>query len=359
MLRSLAAVLAVLAVVPARAETPVPVGVALVEHAPVANEIALNGSLVARRVSRLSAEIDGLVAGIDVDDGDAVAAGDVIVTLDRRMAAIARDAARARLDEARARHAESIRRHAELQALRDKRHIAETEVQAAAAMTDINAAQVRQAEAEAARAAENLARHTVHAPFDAVVRRKLVETGEWIETSTAIVELVDVAVLRLEVAVPQFYFNDVTTGSGATVRLDALPERSFAASVSRVIPVGDPASRTFRVWIDIPNENGALAPGMSARVKLRAGDDADKPSVVLPRDAVVRHPDGRATVWVVTEDDGITRAEQRDVALGRTYRQFVEVLDGGLRPGQQVVTRGNEILRPGQSVRVADGAGDI
>ena len=339
---------------PAMSESPVPVGVSTARTAEIHEEVMLNGSLIARRTSRLSTEIDGLVSEILIDDGDRLQRGAVVIRLDPRLARIDRDSASARLEEARARKRESERQHREFLKLQETRHVADTSVAAAKAQIDIDAATVKRVQAELARTVELLDRHVVYAPFDAVVSRKLVERGEWVETNTAIAELVDVGVLRLEVPVPQFYYANVNIETQVSIRLDAMPDRSFEAKVTRKIPISDAASRTFRIWIEIPNDEHLLAPGMSARVNLHiaAGDRA--PALLLPRDAVVRKPDGTANVWVIVVEDGITKAVPRLIETGRSYRDHIEIVQGDVRPGQQVVIRGNEILRPGQSVLVAE-----
>ncbi|MGR8920120.1 MAG: efflux RND transporter periplasmic adaptor subunit [Gammaproteobacteria bacterium] len=351
--RASALLLALLAAA-ASAERPVPVGVTTARTATVSEEVALHGSLVARRVSELSAEIDGLVEEVTVDDGDLVELGEVLVSLDDRLATIEQSAARARLEEARAVHAEAVRRARELEALGSTRHVAETQVAAALAQIDIEAARVEQARAELEQAGEMLRRHRVRAPFDAVVGRKLAERGEWVETNTPLLELVDVDTLRLEVAVPQFYFSQVEQGTAVEIRMDALPDRLFEARVTRKVPISDTASRTFRVRVDIPNGDRALAPGMSARVVFRLAGADTTPVLVLPRDAVVRKPDGSVSVWVIETEDGVSTARPRAIETGRAYRDHVEVVAGDVSVGDKVVVRGNEILRPGQFVRIAE-----
>jgi len=93
---------------------------------------------------------------------------------------------------------------------------------------------------------------------------------------------------------------------------------------------------------------------MSARVILQIEDDTNRTALIVPQDAVVRRPDGTATVWTIKIEDGITKAEPREIQTGRIYRNNIEVLSGDLEPGAQVVVRGNEILRPGQAVTVAE-----
>ncbi len=148
-------------------------------------------------------------------------------------------------------------------------HVAQTSVAAAKAQVDVDGALLKQTQANLERSREILSQHTVRAPFAAVVRRKLVEQGEWVESSTALLELVDIEVLRLEVPVPQAYFSAVDERTQVSIRMDAMPEQLFEAQVTRKIPIGDAASRTFRVRIDVPNQARTLAPGMSARVVLK------------------------------------------------------------------------------------------
>ncbi|MCZ6666537.1 MAG: efflux RND transporter periplasmic adaptor subunit, partial [Gammaproteobacteria bacterium] len=169
------------------AEAPVPVGVSTVKTAEIREEVTLNGSLIAHRTARLSTEIDGLVTEIRVDDGDRIERGAVVLRLDRALARIDVNVANARLEEARARKLESERRYRELLELQETRNVADTAVSAAKAQIDIAAATVKQAAAQLERVGELLRRHVVHAPFDAVVSRKLVEQGEWVETNTALV----------------------------------------------------------------------------------------------------------------------------------------------------------------------------
>jgi multidrug efflux pump subunit AcrA (membrane-fusion protein) len=77
---------------------------------------------------------------------------------------------------------------------------------------------------------------------------------------------------------------------------------------------------------------------------------------VVPRDAIIRYPDGRVIVWTLEPgDDGPVVAEQR-VETGLTFSGRVEIR-AGLAPGARVVVKGNEALQAGQPVRVAGDAG--
>jgi hypothetical protein len=116
-----------------------------------------------------------------------------------------------------------------------------------------------------------------------------------------------------------------------------------------VVPISDPSARTFlvRAWLD--NAEGRMTPGMSARASLRIGTGRE--GVVVPRDAIIRYPDGRTIVWVAAGGGEQRRVEERRVRTGIATAEAVEIREG-LEVGTEVVVRGNESLRQDQEVRV-------
>jgi membrane fusion protein (multidrug efflux system) len=338
----------------AGAEEAAPITVAVASIAPVFEEIPLTGTVTARRVSQLSSQVQGLVAEILVDDGYAVEAGDVLVRLDKVLAEIDLTSSRAALEESEARHTEAIRQRNEAADLVDKNHIASTTYEGSIAEVNINQASVKRLRAELRRQSEIVDRHTIRAPFSGVIGDKLVEVGQWVETGTALVELVEIDVLRVDVPVPQVYFTSIGIGTPVSVRFDSLPHRSFDAKVTMKIPISSPAARTFPIRIEMENAERLKTPGMSARVSVVLREDRDATALQLPRDAIVHKPDGSKTVWVINERDGLLHAKPLVVQTGRTTRGRIEILGGEENPGDRVVLHGNEILQPDQRVRIVE-----
>ncbi|MCG8324743.1 MAG: hypothetical protein MI673_04435 [Thiotrichales bacterium] len=134
---------------------------------------------------------------------------------------------------------------------------------------------------------------------------------------------------------------------------DALPDRNFEASITATVPLGIENARTFPVKIDIGNDQGILAPGMSARIHLQLNSDATTRTLLVPRDAIIRHSGGTETVWVMREQNGQLRAAPISVRSGRSSRGMVEIVAGDLKMGDRVIVRGNEILQPGQLVYIS------
>jgi multidrug efflux pump subunit AcrA (membrane-fusion protein) len=116
------------------------------------------------------------------------------------------------------------------------------------------------------------------------------------------------------------------------------------------VALGNEASRSFPLLIDLPNPDHLLAPGMSARIRVDVGD-ADVQALMVPRDAVVARSDGSRQVWRVGEEDGVLRVFPVRVEIGRAQGELLELLGGELKAGDRIVLLGNESLQPGQVVR--------
>jgi len=319
----------------------------------VAQQLRFTGTVTAERDAALSARVSGLVAAVRVEAGDRVKRGDLLLELDPALAELSLAQSRGALGEAQARRAEQERLRDDAAALVASSNISRTQALAAAAEANIAAAVVARLEAEVRREAELVARHRLVAPFDGVVRRRLVEVGEWVDTSTPVLELVSMAPVRLDVQVPQESFGAIPADGPVSVELDALPGVRFNGRVIARVPASDTASRTFLVRVVIDGANRRVIPGMSGQAVFRLPASAG--TITVPQDAVIRGSDGATRVWLVTPaDSGTGRVSARVVRLGRSQDGRVEVREG-LPADSLVVVRGNEGLREGQDVRLLPG----
>ena len=334
-------------------EKAIPVKIVKTIIAPVHEELPLTGSVTTRRLSRISPEVAGLVATLHVDEGDEVKQGDTLLELDKVLAGIDSAAARARVKEAQARLKEAVRQKDEAAELVAKKHIPATRHEATLAIVEMDTAVLERLKKELNRREEIVSRHVIKAPFDGVITQKMIEKGEWVSIDTPLLELAEINLLRVNVPVPQFYFNDLQLGTPVRLTFDAYPGRDFLAEVTMKVPMNNVSTRTFPVKIDLDNSERLLAPGMSARVIFQL-NDASELSLLLPQDAVVRKPDGSESIWVIQPGGGSLTARQVQVRTGRSYRENIEITAGEVQAGDRVVVRGNEILRPGQRVEIKE-----
>lgn len=335
-------------------ERPTPVSVVTAKTGELREEVPLTGTVASIRTVRISPKEAGYIESLRVDESNIVRKGDVILELDRQLAELEVARVQAQLNEARARQRELVRQRDEAAELVKKKHIASTAFEAAAAEVEINKAVIQRLETELQRQQVVSERHTVYAPFDGVIAEKLVEVGQWVNSNTPLFSLIELNPLRIEVSVPQFYFNRLNVNTPVSIRYDAIPDQVFTASVTAKIPVSDQIARTFPVFIKIDNTNQVVAPGMSARVTFKLTGEETVKSLLLPRDAVVQKPDGTKTVWIVADKDGAIQAQPVKVITGKNVRANVEIKSEQIAIGDRIVVKGNELLQPGQAVNVIE-----
>ena len=145
---------------------------------------------------------------------------------------------------------------------------------------------------------------------------------------------------------PQEYFTALASVHRIEVRADLAPEQALQASLLATVPVGDGATRSFLARLQVLSAGQTLLPGSSASATLSFERD-DSRVLVVPPDALLRHPDGNFSVFSILDNT----AQRHNVTLGRSSERGVEILSG-LPAGQAVVVRGNETLRDGQQVHI-------
>lgn len=347
---ALAALLLLAGLTAAQAGPVAPVELAPVERRDIVETLRLTGSLTSPYTSSLSPDFEGRLVSLAVDAGDRVKQGDILFKLDDELARLELAQATAAEHEAEADLADAKRRVVEVRKLVTEKTFPESQARSLEALVARNQAILERRRAERAYAAATLDRHVLKAPFSGVIAERGADLGERVDTDSRVLLLVAIDRLQLDLRVPQQYFQRVKAGTELSLQLDALPGQTIDARVSQVVPVSDPDARTFLVRAQVNNPAAQLTPGMSVRAVIRIG--TDRQGEVVPRDALIRYPDGRTVVWVAAVEGDRYVVEERQVKTGLTFDGKVEIIEG-LSSGERVVIRGNEALRQGQQVRIA------
>ena len=211
--------------------------------------------------------------------------------------------------------------------------------------------EIAQAEAEYRRATfvverleDELRRMTIVAPFTGFLIRKRIDVGAWLRPGDPVADLIDLDPVYVVGPVNEREASRLRNGVRARVTLDAHPDRTFAGELAQVVPQADRESRAFPVKVRVRNPEHVLKSGMFARVALEI--PGNREALHVPKDAIVRRA-GASLVFVV--DNGVARA--RPVRTGVAASGLVEILDGALTAGQEVVVVGNDTLQDGAKVR--------
>lgn len=314
------------------------------ETAPVTRDLELSGTLRSLREAQLSLAAEALVSEIYVDVGARVEQGQLLLALDSSLVAREHQRAKARVNAAQISLDEAQRLLAQAVKLRPNNHISQTEVESRKSAVTLAEAQLEQAKADADLVAERLAKHRLYAPFDGVISARWIELGQWLNRGDRVFTLVSLDQLRLDVRLPQEQLQDMNKLSSVYIKPDTDVSVEIAAKVESVVPVSD-RSRSVLVRVAATEPAEALFPGASARAVLQFEHATD--AIVVPRDAVLRNADGNYSVFVV--EQGTARVRQVELGLASRHGYLVKE---GLQAGDQVVVRGNEVLRDGESVEV-------
>jgi len=311
-------------------------------------EIRLTGTVVSQRHARLSSRTEGLVEEVMVDAGSRVEEGDLLLTLDTRIAEIELDLIRAEIETARVQLRDAEREREEVQGLIGTGAFAKSEAASREAAAQIRATELKALEVREEQQRERIERHRLVAPFSGSIARKSTESGEWVETGVTVLELVETDSLWFELQVAQEFLGAIRTVEEAELLLEAFPGSSLPAKIDVVVPVKDPVSRTFLTRLTFVDPDRLASPGMSGTAVLRSRPSRSS-HVSIPRDAVTRYPDGSAKVWVVRAEEGKQVARSIPVSPSGSLGETIEI-EAGLEGGERVVVRGNEGLSEGQAV---------
>jgi len=214
------------------------------------------------------------------------------------------------------------------------------------------AARVEEQEAILRELTEQLANHTIRAPFAGYVVVERTQVGEWLKRGDPVAELVAVDEVDVTVPVLEDYVLGLRVGEEVPVTVGAIPGRTFTGRLVAVVPRADPQARTFPVKVRLQNalEDGRLVlqPGMFAAIHLRVGEP--ERGLVVSKDALVLG--GPAPVVFIVDPETAT-VQRVPVETGIAMDGQVQV-KGQLQAGQKVVVRGNERLQPGQKVAATE-----
>lgn len=327
----------------------IPVAVDTVRQGTLVLNVEGTGQTEASDRATIAARVAGRTAALRAGEGERVSRGAGLVRLDAREYALAVRQAEADLAQAEARYREMT--------LFDER-IADAAVREERGRAARAKSGLATAEIALQRARLDLANTTVAAPFAGQVANVLVTKGEYVTAGEEMMTLVDIDPIHVEVQVVEGELRWLAESSLAVVTLPAFSDTVFEGRMVSINPVVDPATRTARVTVVVPNPDGRILPGMFARVSLEGRAFEDR--VMVPEEALIER-DNRTLVFVFQPlqdaPPGEGLAKWVYVTPGLSNGEVVELIESeGTEvpaPGSLVITGGNYTLIHDARVRVA------
>lgn len=312
------------------------------------------GTIAARSEADLGFIVAGRLAERPVEAGSTVPAGGALAVLDPEDLDANLRAAEAQVAQAEAQLEQALDAEERARALK-KRGVASSVQLESATRARIGAqSALDQARAAQAAAADRRDSTTLTAPEDGIVTATYAETGATLAASQPVLRFASSAGREVVVDMTETDLALLPEGAVFEVALSAHPDVTAHASVTRVEPLADRATRTRRVHLSLDSPPDGLRLG--ALVTLRPDIDSTG-QLSLPQSAVMQDSTGALRVWVVrSAEDGGRQVTARDIEVVSlmatpTLAQNNRVaIAAGLEPGEEVVTRGIHSLTEGQPV---------
>ena len=314
------------------------------------------GRVESARRSELAFEVPGLIQRVLREEGDAVAAGEVIAVLDTarlRARHVALEAAR---DRARADLELSQLTADRLEILEREDVISPQRWDEARKLRDAKRAELRRLESEIATIDVDLDKSLLQAPFSGEIARRYADEGSVLQAGAPVVRLFETTRLEVRVGVAKADANAIAIGSEQVLRVSA---SDLAAQVRSVLPERGRETRAVEVVLSLSGDTAGLRDGDLAELEIRSPVTAS--GVWLPMSAL---SEGVRGLWSCYVAEPLAREAMpaADAATHRLARRHLEVLHeesdrvfvrGTLRDQERVVVEGVQRLVPGQLVRIA------
>ncbi|WP_235263818.1 efflux RND transporter periplasmic adaptor subunit [Nitrincola sp. A-D6] len=208
---------------------------------------------------------------------------------------------------------------------------------------DTRLAQLRVNEAQVELARTQLAKTTIRAPFDGVVGLRHVSPGDFVSAGQDLVEVTDYSEMKMDFTLPERDLNQVQVGQQIEVHVDALPGETFQGEIYAISPSSRGGSHNLSIRARIPNDQGALRPGLFARIVIITGQDDQ--ALMIPESAVIPENNDFFIMRLNAEN----QVSLVPVTLGSRRFGEVQILSG-LEAGDIIVTAGQIKLHPGMPV---------
>ena len=299
--------------------------------------LELQGSVTTKNLLVITPEYNGILTNVYVKEGQKVSKGQILAKIDdgglgQQLAQVQIQSDLAKTTFERQKRLWDQKIGSEIQYLQAK----STYESQAAAVNQMN---------------QQIAKTTVRAPFSGTIDDILTEQGSVVAAGQSqLMRIINLDDMYIETEVPERYVADITVGKKVEVEFPVLG-KTMDATVRQASNFINPANRTFKVEIAVPNKEKSIKPNLTAR--LRINDYTSEKALLIPQSIISENSEGDQYVYVVknknAQGEGI--ANRVIIKTGKTQGDVIEVLEG-IEDGTEIIEEGARSVRDGQTVKV-------
>lgn len=315
-----------------RKQRAVVVNIITAERTPLTATRLVTGSLEAITSVKIFNQEEGRIISLPFREGDNVKKDDILVEIDASLIQAQLNKATANLKQAKS----GVRR---IRSLYSKKLSSEDELTRAETVESL-------AKSEVNLLKTRISHTKIRAPFSGVISVRNNEAGDVVPLHSNILELIDEQQLKIQIRLSELLLANIQIGNPVEVRIDALGEKRFPAKVTRIHPTIDPRTRQGIMEVMLDEIPKGARPGQLSRIIITS---KTAPRLNIPFDAI-RHDSKGQFVYKLDKSNIINSTR---VKTGVLLDNKIEIIDG-LKPGDQIVTKGFIGLKTGVKVTIKD-----
>ncbi len=295
--------------------------------------VEIQGTVNSDQSISLYPEMGGLIKKVYVKEGQKVKEGQILVKFDSEVLQRSIKELDTNIELARTTYKKQKR-------LWDKK--IGSEMQYLQAKTNLESLENKKASVEA-----QIDQTTVKAQFTGVIDQIFIKQGEMAAPGMPVLRLINLDNIYIEANVSEKYLRHIKQGTEAKIYFPNL-EKTISAKVAQIGNFINPANRTFRIVVDIKNDDHSIKPNQLAIINLL---DLSKTGIVIPSNVILNSPEGTSYVYEVVKIGGTFKTKKEPVEVGLSYKNETIVYKG-LSVGALVVDKGSRSIQEGQEVKV-------
>ncbi|MEO1031818.1 MAG: efflux RND transporter periplasmic adaptor subunit [Bacteroidota bacterium] len=197
---------------------------------------------------------------------------------------------------------------------------------------------------------EQIGKTAVRAPFSGTIDDVITEQGSVVSPGQSqLFRIVNLRDMYIETDVPESYITSITNGKDVKVEFPILGSE-LNAKVRQAGNFINPANRTFRIEVAVPNKDNKIKPNLTAKLKIN--DYTNESAILIPQSIISENAEGKQYVYTITDKkDNKGKAKRVFIETGKTQGDYIEVLSG-LENGNEIVDEGARSVKDGQEVKI-------
>ena len=200
---------------------------------------------------------------------------------------------------------------------------------------------------------QQISKTNVTAPFTGTIDDVITEQGSVVMAGQSqLMRIVNLDNMYIETDVPESYIGSITKGKDVIVDFPILG-KTIETKVRQAGDYINPANRTFKVEVSVPNTEKNIKPNLTARLKIN--DYTNKEALLIPQSIISENADGEQYIYVISNknNDGEGEVKRVIIKTGKTQGDVIEVLEG-IEDGAEIVKEGARSVKDGQTVKVVE-----